>query len=241
MNTLFEKLKIYGPKRFFTFAFYEIYNRFFVRYIKKSYSQYGEDLVIDRLLKNKKRGFYVDIGAYDPDRFSNTKRFYLKGWNGINIEPNVVNYNRFIDKRKRDTNLNIGIGNTNEKLTFYTFIPDTLSTFSKVEADTYQKQGYTLVSKKKVSVRKLEDVLKTHIKHDTIDFMSIDTEGFEMAVLNSNDWKTFKPTVICIESRPHTEDYEKECIMHDNILSFLNKKGYKLHFENATNSIFLLN
>ncbi len=234
MNILFEKLKIYGPKRFFTFAFYEIYNRFFVRYIKKSYSQYGEDLIIDRLLKNKKKGFYVDIGAYDPDRFSNTKRFYLKGWNGINIEPNVVNYNRFIDKRKRDINLNIGIGNTNEKLLFYSFMPDTLSTFAKTEAKLYQSQGFRLLNKTKVPVFKLSDVFQTNLKDTKIDFMSIDTEGFEMDVLNSNDWGKFKPSIICIEAN------RDKASKDNNINQLLEGKGYKEIYCNKVNSIYVL-
>ena len=237
MNNLIEKFKIYGPKTFFKFIFFELYNRFFMRYIKQSYSQLGEDLIIDRLLTYKKRGTYVDIGAYDPDRFSNTKRFYLKGWSGINIEPNVENFNQFVDKRSRDINLNIGIGNTNEKLTFYSFIPDTLSTFSKTEAKLYQKQGFRLLSKKKVPVCKLSDILQKYLENTKIDFMSIDTEGFEMEVLKSNDWKKFRPKYICIELS-HDNMTQKEYQEKADMEKFLLKKQYIFVSSTQVNSLF---
>jgi len=56
---------------------------------KKSYSQDGEDVVLASFYENMKnyRGFYVDIGAHHPVRFSNTWMFYKNGWKGINIDP----------------------------------------------------------------------------------------------------------------------------------------------------------
>ena len=52
-----------------------------------SFSQEGEDLILNRFLGKKEKGFYVDIGAHDPKRFSNTNIFYERGWTGINIDP----------------------------------------------------------------------------------------------------------------------------------------------------------
>jgi hypothetical protein len=51
------------------------------------YSQEGEDLIASRLFPNQSTGFYVDIGAHHPTRFSNTYLLYTKGWRGINIDP----------------------------------------------------------------------------------------------------------------------------------------------------------
>lgn len=92
MKNILDKFKIYGPRKFLFFAFLEAKRILLLQFIKKSFSQYGEDLIIDSLLHNKHRGFYVDVGAYDPHRISNTKRFYLKGWKGINIEPDESNF-----------------------------------------------------------------------------------------------------------------------------------------------------
>ena len=54
----------------------------------RSYSQEGEDMILRRFLAGQKDGFYVDVGAHHPVRFSNTYYFYKQGWAGINIEPN---------------------------------------------------------------------------------------------------------------------------------------------------------
>ena len=56
-----------------------------IRNRRISYSQEGEDLVVDRLLNGKRNGFYVEVGCHHPYRYSNTFMFYKKGWRGICI------------------------------------------------------------------------------------------------------------------------------------------------------------
>src|ERR1700687_2725090 len=86
-----------------------------------SYSQEGEDMVINSFFEGKKKykGFFVDVGAHHPYRYSNTLFFYRKGWRGINIEPTPGATKLFNTFRRKDTNLNIGISDKKEKLTFY--------------------------------------------------------------------------------------------------------------------------
>lgn len=236
---IFEKLKIYGLKKFTLYFFVEMKMVFINQLILNSYSQKGEDMEIDKLLKYKKNGFYIDVGAHDPYRLSNTFRFYKKGWTGINIEPDINNYKKFLTFRKNDINLNMGIVDINGEMDFYKFIPETLSTFSKEEADKYVKQGYKLVEVKKVKIYKLDLVLDEYCKNKEIDFMSIDTEGFDMQVLKSNNWTKFKPKIICIESVIHNINKinnEKT----DNHDKFLIELGYKKAFDNKLNSIYVL-
>ena len=106
------------------------------RHLRGSFSQYGEDLVIDRLLGNPAKGLYVDVGANDPELFSNTKMFYERGWCGVNIEPNATNHARFVKQRPSDMNLNIGVGEFEGSMTFHIFEPDQISTFSTTEPVT---------------------------------------------------------------------------------------------------------
>lgn len=61
----------------------------------KSYSQEGEDMVLNRYFQGKNSGFYVDIGAHHPKRFSNTYFFYKKAWCGINIDAMLGSMDRF--------------------------------------------------------------------------------------------------------------------------------------------------
>ena len=95
----------------------KIYQRYLkplqINYFESSgtriYSQEGEDILIERMIGKKKKGFYIDIGAHHPYRFSNTYYFYKQGWSGINIEPNVEHFRYFLKHRKRDINLNKGL------------------------------------------------------------------------------------------------------------------------------------
>ena len=51
-----------------------------------------EEFDVKEILENNQNGFYVDIGAFHPYRFSNTFYFYLRGWKGINVDatPNSM-------------------------------------------------------------------------------------------------------------------------------------------------------
>lgn len=230
-----EKFQIYGIRKFTISAYFEIKDRLRLL-LKGSYSQMGEDLIIDKYLGNKKKGFYIDIGANDPNRYSNTKRFYDRNWSGLNIEPEPSSYNKLCRFRKRDINLNIGAGNINESKDFYVFIPSSLSTFSSMEKERYIKQGYHFVKKIKISVWKTEKIFEKYVR-EKIDFLSIDVEGWEKQVLEGNNWLKFRPKVICIESSKHVPPLGK-IGTHTNY-QILKKTGYKKIFENDINSIFV--
>jgi FkbM family methyltransferase len=224
------KYKVYGPLKFFDFCVSEIKYRLINNFLLGSYSQGKEDLVIEKILKKKPKGIYVDVGANDPNHFNNTKRFYEKGWQGINIEPNENYFAKLKNVRRRDTNLNFGIGNTSQPLLFYKFAPSTLSTFSQKQAQEYIKT-YKFLGKNKIGIKKLSEVFKQHLRDNEIDFLTIDTEGFELQVLQSNDWQKYRPKVICLEKSQNKKE-EKE------ILEFLNKRNYKLFVATKINLIF---
>ena len=143
IKKIFYYLKIYGVVKFLWYIIREA--QFSIKTVlQNTYTPFGDDIIIDNLLGRKKRGFYIDIGAYDPTRFSNTKRFYLRGWRGINVEPNPKRIGLFNKYRPRDVNLNIGIASKNGSLNFFRFEPESLSTFSNKVAKDYQKLGFKL-------------------------------------------------------------------------------------------------
>ncbi|MFM6346540.1 MAG: hypothetical protein ACKPFK_15520, partial [Dolichospermum sp.] len=98
-----------------------IYPQNIYKYHNISYSQEGEDLILARFFEKEKNGFYVDIGAHHPQRFSNTYYFYLKGWSGINIDAMPGSMKIFDDLRPLDINLEIPISDKSEILTYYEF------------------------------------------------------------------------------------------------------------------------
>ena len=195
-----------------------------------SYSQYGEDLVIDGILGCKANGFFIDIGANDPMILNNTKRFYDRGWSGINIEPDPRAFNKIIQERPLNINLNIGIGPSNEISPFYLLSADTLSSFDIHDAKRNCRIHHEkIIETVNIHMHPLVDVFCQYVKDSDVDFMSIDAEGFEMAILKSNDWERFRPKLILIEF----------CYDTAEIISFLNENAYRLVFKNQINGIFL--
>src|SRR3989344_8600628 len=97
-----------------------------ILYGPNTYSQDGEDLIIKNLL-HKKKGFYVDIGAHHPYRYSNTYLLYKSGWHGINIEPTPKSKKLFDRLRDRDINLQVAAGKKSN-LKLYIFYDSALNT-----------------------------------------------------------------------------------------------------------------
>lgn len=206
---------------------------------KISYSQQGEDLEILRFFCRKWGGVYVDIGAYHPTIYSNTKIFYKMGWRGINIEPNTETFKLFQHYRKKDINLNIAIGKANHKLTYYSFNNAAVNTFDEKQADHWSKQKDFIIKEKvDIQVSPLSEILNKYLKKDTkIDFMSIDVEGMDLEVLKTNDW-AFKPKMILIEDS-NILNYKSysDC----EIFIYLQGFGYRLYNICGITLIFVLN
>jgi FkbM family methyltransferase len=175
-----------------------------------SFAQNREDIILSSFFLNKKKGFYVDIGANDPKDDSVTKYFYDIGWNGINVEPSPMLFERLQVHRKRDINLNIGISNKEGVLNFREYEGHGLSTFSEQRKGELAQNQESYTTKYKdyaVKVLKLKDVIKQYCSDKHIDFMKIDVEGYEYEVIESNDWSQYRPSVLCIESNHMNKDW----------------------------------
>jgi FkbM family methyltransferase len=170
-------------------------------FVRLSWSQEGEDLILARLLEDTRTGFYVDVGAHDPFRFSNTAYFYSRGWSGLNIEPDPDGCRVIRRYRRRDRTLNLGIGALPANLTYHRFFEPALNTFDAALAEQrMSRDGYPLRERISVSVRRLDDTLAEALPEgQAIDFLSVDTEGFDDQVLASNDWNRFRPRFVVAE------------------------------------------
>lgn len=202
----------------------------FFHQLLQSHSQFNEDLLIDLLLGAKQAGFYVDVGANDPTFNSNTKRFYDRGWSGINIEPGVGPFEELRTSRQRDINLNLGVGSTQGTLTFYDVEGD--STVSSFDHEAAQRMASTLgltVEPKSIPVKPLHDILAEHAPHQKIDFLSVDAEGVDLDVLQSNDWSLYRPTLVLVEMNNQYKD----------IVDYLTGISYMLVFNNEYNGLFV--
>jgi FkbM family methyltransferase len=172
--------------------------------VKKSYSQDGEDIALAAFYDTQKgyKGFFVDVGAHHPKRFSNTYHFYKRGWRGINIDAMPGSMKGFKVLRSGDINLEVGVGKEVSKLHFYCFNDPALNSFDRAlsnERDAAPDR-YKIKKVVEIDVLPLRAILHKQLpKGQKIDFMSVDVEGFDLDVLRSNDWNTYRPTYLLIE------------------------------------------
>jgi FkbM family methyltransferase len=178
-----------------------------------SYAQNGEDVVLYRAFGQQSKGFYIDIGANDPDTCSVTRLFWEAGWRGINVEPVPALAERLRTARPRDVNLAIGLSNQCGTLRFFEAeSPSTLSTFSPEAARLLRGRGITF-REREVPILTLAEVCERFVK-GPIDFMSIDVEDHELEVIQGGDWARWRPRVVLVEDyisatgRPNHHKYE---------------------------------
>lgn len=163
-----------------------------------SYAQNFEDVILWRCFGSLNDGFYVDVGAYDPQEHSVTKAFYDRGWHGVNIEPVGALYHRLEQARPRDINLQIAAGNTNSTIKMYEVANTGLSTTVEDIASTHQRVGHQ-VSEVRVEMRRLADIFKSHTPRE-VHFLKIDVEGGAKAVIEGLDFSVNRPWVIVVEA-----------------------------------------
>ncbi len=200
-------------------------------------SQTGEDLILETLMPQKRNGFFVDVGANHPIKFNNTFLFHNKGWTGINIEPNPSKINLFKILRRNDMNINMGVGLEKSEMDFYVLKPSTLSTFDKKSADEYQKMGHVLHKTIKVPIIPLSEILNSYAHNREIDLLSVDTEGYDMEVLKSNDWKKFRPNFIILETLEYREGRAGKKL-NDIYDPYMNELGYSKVADTHINTIY---
>lgn len=166
-----------------------------------SFSQEGEDCILARIFEGKQKGFYVDVGAHHPQRFSNTYRFYLKGWQGINIDAMPGSMELFKQLRPKDINLEAAISDSAQVLTYYMFNEPALNSFSAdIAASRVASTRRQLLGKRSIKTQTLAEVLDCHLPPgQKIDFLSIDVEGLDYQILLSNDWQKYRPQVVLVE------------------------------------------
>lgn len=165
-----------------------------------SHSMSGEDLILKALFgKNKRSGFYVDIGCNNPIQKSNTSKLYLKGWTGICADGNAALIKKFRRIRKRDICLHAIVSDKQKEMIFYEDRQN--HEYSSVDPqlrDQLKANGNTLTELKMTSTT-LEEIFTRHLDGRKIDLLCIDVEHHELEVLKGNDFNKYRPRVICVE------------------------------------------
>ena len=163
------------------------------------YSQNNEEEIILNYFKDKTAKF-IDIGAYDVFRLSNTRALVEKGWQGVLVEADPINYKSIAEFYKDDLNINVlnfAVGNSNEDLEFFSSGGDAVSTSVPEHVEKWKDAGVKFESTmvKQVHVSDFIDAFGHDVK-----FISIDTEATNMTIFNAvPDWFWQQIDMLCIE------------------------------------------
>lgn len=158
----------------------------------------GEDIVINNYFKDKKRGFYIDVGCYHPIHLNNTFLLNKKGWSGINIDIHSFSIELFNYLRPKDLNYNFAISDKNEIIDI--FFQKELSQLSTIEINQAKKVFQGQIKQKKIQAYTLDKILEiSQLENIKIDLLDIDVEGADLRVLKGFSIKKYKPELICVE------------------------------------------
>lgn len=213
---------------------------FFKSYKKVSFSQTGEDIIIDFIFTSRgiQKPTYIDIGAFHPYLYSNTAFFYAKSSKGINIEPNPDGIKLFNKYRSKDINLNIGISSIEGELNYFYMNASTMNTFDSNSAyELEQKYGFKIIDQKLIMCLKLQDVIFKYADNVFPDLLSIDVEGLDMDILKQIDYINNYPKVICVETVAYSHDGTG--VKNFELIKFLEFKGYFVYADTNINTIFI--
>jgi FkbM family methyltransferase len=208
---------------------------------KTSYSQCGEDLIAAFLLYSHlglTTPSYLDIGAHHPIALSNTFLLYKNGSSGVCVEPDPLLHAKIKRRRKRDTCLNVGVGSSDESSAdFYIMSTRALSTFSKAVSQQYsQYQTQTIQQVIQVPLVTINEVIEQHFSPYP-NFVSLDTEGMDLAIIRSLDFARYRPQVFCIETLTYTEDKSEQKIQ--DIIDYMRGNDYLVYADTYINTIFV--
>jgi FkbM family methyltransferase len=206
---------------------------------RASYSQCGEDLVLQQLLSVLRlQDFrYLDIGAHHPSYLSNTYFFYLQGASGVCVEPDPSLFEEFPKLRPRDTHLNCGVGVEPGFANFFVMSTPTLNTFSSEEASRYVSSGnYFIRSQKKIEILTINHIIENNFLACP-NLVSLDIEGWDLIVLKSLDFQRYRPEVFCIETLSFTEDNSERKLTE--VIEFMHQNDYITYGDTYINTIFV--
>ncbi|ESX65407.1 methyltransferase [Mesorhizobium sp. LSHC420B00] len=194
--------------------------------VSNSHSQLVQDIVCVLVSEQKREGYFVEVGVGDGETLSNTLLLERDfGWRGILAEP----ANRFEaairGKRKATLDTRAVAARSGDTLVFEEDVH--LGELSGL-AGVREARGNQTLRKYQVKTITLDDLLDQHDAPDYIDYLSIDTEGSELQVLEGLSLNRRRVGLFTIE---HNLNLEKIAALRQRLIPL----GYRQIFANVSN------
>lgn len=198
-----------------------------------SYAQNYEDVMLWRALRHVGTGSYIDVGANDPVIDSVTHLFYQLGWRGINIEPLRCHFEDLQRERPDDVNLLCAAGAFEGEIELLDFNVRGWATVDQSAIAAHRARGDKGVPFT-VPITTLSAICLQHAPPE-IQFLKIDVEGYEAAVLQGMDFARFRPWIVVVEAtRPNST-----VPMHTQWEHWLIGANYQFVYADGLNRFYL--
>lgn len=169
-------------------------------FFNQSKSQLRQDLFVLAMTGFKKNGFFVEFGATNGLKLSNTwlleKGF---GWDGILAEPGKCWHQDLKHNRSVKIDYRCVWKETGTTLRFKEVEDAELSTIETYGDEDHHKNLRKNSKAYDVLSVSLNDLLEEHQAPQEIDYLSIDTEGSELDILNNFDFSRHSFKIITCE------------------------------------------
>lgn len=195
--------------------------------LKKIYAQDSEDVIVDSLLAkaNITEITYLDIGASHPEICSNTRYFYEQGHRGVLVEPLPWNIEMIKEQRPEDTLIEgVVVNDDREEANLRIFGSN--GGGSVVRNCEIPEHKRHIVTK----AHRIENILNEHFSSKPPTFLSIDTEGWDLIILQDCDLDKWNIPVICAEADKGNSS---------EIVDYLSINNYWVKEETDSNLIFM--
>ncbi|ESO09636.1 hypothetical protein HELRODRAFT_183998 [Helobdella robusta] len=165
-------------------------------YNHRSWPQTGTPYIIDKLLRNKTNGFFIECGAADGETQSNTLFFeVLRNWTGLLIEANDDSFATLLTKN-RNVYAYHGCLSTSKIVADYQFVPIFLTGgIGKSYDKTHPKNWNKAQTKECIPL----SYLFHHLNITHVDYFSLDTEGSELEILKTLDFNEVRIDILGVE------------------------------------------
>jgi len=164
-----------------------------------SYAQHLEDFHLASVFSEQAEGFYIDVGAGHPVADNVSCWFYQRGWRGIVVEPQPRLADLYASIRPRDISECCVLGAAEGEVDFHDV--ERLHGFSTIVPEFAESAtGFgARYHTRKVPMKTLAGICRDH-GVPRIDFLKVDVEGAEAAVLAGGDWTHYRPRVVVCEA-----------------------------------------
>ena len=204
-----------------------------------SYSAEGADLIINSILRDVDQGFYLDIGANHPSRFSNTYKLYEQGWCGVAVDGNEIFSREWQELRPRDIFLTALVSDRKKEVEFIIFEENTLSSIDPSTQERYlsrmKKRGSSSHKSMKRFTTTTQDICNLHAPNKEINLLCVDVEGEDLNVLKGLDLEYTKPGLIVVEAK----NCSLSSFKGNEIFLLLESHGYRLIAKTPLDSFFV--